>query len=204
LSSEPTEATNVSPISPTITPGTQADAGAGARSIQNDVFNNLVESNDDFLGLLSYSLYKRHKIEWMNAHPGEDFESFKRFACTATQVTMYKNEAEQMFKNIVDLTLEQYGNEMREGIQQSEMVASINRLNPTFSAKLGNHLVGGVCSVLVALTFYGIFALYSAFQGGGGVEGGAKKAIESYMEAGKPAGAPSETPQAPPPSQKLQ
>ena len=28
-----------------------------------DVFSQLVETPDDFLGMLAYSLYKRHKIE---------------------------------------------------------------------------------------------------------------------------------------------
>jgi hypothetical protein len=157
-------------------------APSATEPFKHDVFNSLVESPEDFLGLLSYSLYKRHKIEWMQTHSNEHFETFKKLACTSTQLTMYKNEAEQMFKNIVDLALEQYGQEMRESIQESEIVASIDRLKPKLSSVIGNHMIGGFCSVLAALVFYGIFALYSAYQASGGVESSAKKAVQSYLE----------------------
>ena len=42
-----------------------------------DVFRKLVESPDDFLGLLAYSLYKRHKIEWIEAHPDDNHECWR-------------------------------------------------------------------------------------------------------------------------------
>lgn len=149
--------------------------------VQYDVFNSLVESPEDFLGLLSYSLYKRHKIEWMQTHSNEHLEILKKLACTPTQLTMYKNEAEQMFKNVVDLALEQYSQEMKESIQESEILASIDRLKPKLSSTIGSHIIGGFCSVLTALVFYGVFALYSAYQASGGVESSAKKAVQSYM-----------------------
>lgn len=70
-----------------------------------DVFNHLVEAPDDFLGLLAYSLYKRHKIEWVQAHPLDDHQSFKKVACTPQQIAMYKHQAEQMAKNFIDVSL---------------------------------------------------------------------------------------------------
>ena len=78
-----------------------------------DVFSQLVETPDDFLGMLAYSLYKRHKIEWLQAHPQDNHQAFKKVACTPQQIGMYRNQAEQMAKNFIDISLEELGEEMR-------------------------------------------------------------------------------------------
>lgn len=69
-----------SPIAPPLT-----------HSIQFNVFSKMVESDEDFLGLLAYSLYKRHKIEWIRDHDSSNHDPFKRIACTEQQVRMYRD-----------------------------------------------------------------------------------------------------------------
>lgn len=70
MSSDPTAQPDASDV-PNVTSlhGKSVDAGAQAQPVndprQNDVFSKMVESPEDFLGLLSYALYKRHKIEWL-------------------------------------------------------------------------------------------------------------------------------------------
>lgn len=160
----------------------------------------MVESPEDFLGLLSYALYKRHKIEWLNAHPGEDQETFKKVACTPSQVDMYKNKAQMMAVSFVDVSMESLGGDMRNEIQKGEIIASIAALKPTRMAAFFDYMLSGVASVLVALLLYGAFALYSAYQNAGGIEKVASEAIQgASANAGTPSQpAPATTPSAQP------
>ncbi|EPJ8754072.1 hypothetical protein G7009_05945 [Pseudomonas capeferrum] len=147
-----------------------------------DVFSQLVETPDDFLGMLAYSLYKRHKIEWLQAHPQDNHQAFKKVACTPQQIGMYRSQAEQMAKNFIDITLEALGEEMRGTIMTNEVMTRMNQIEPNLSGKIdqlkppfykviGNHFLGGVCSAIVAVTIFGFFTLYSKFQNDGGLEG---------------------------------
>ncbi len=146
--------------------------------LQNDVFNKMVESPEDFLGLLSYALYKRHKIEWLKVHPGEDQESFKKVACTPSQVDMYKNKAQMMAASFVDVSMESLGGDMRDEIQKSEIIARIAALKPTRLVAFFDYMLSGVASVLVALLLFGAFSMYSAYQNAGGIEKVASEALK--------------------------
>ncbi len=163
-----------------------------------DVFRKLVESPDDFLGLLAYSLYKRHKIEWIEAHPDDDHEAFKKVACTPQQLGMYRYQAEQMAKSFIDVSLDQLEAEMRSSIMEGEVISKIQDLDDALHTKastletivtskvdglkwkfwpaFGNHMLSGLASVIVALLIFGCFSLYNMYQQQGGLEGMAKQA----------------------------
>lgn len=175
-----------------------------------DVLRKLVESPDEFLGLLAYSLYKRHKIEWMEAHPDDDREAFKKVACTPQQLGMYRYQAEQMAINFIDVSLDQLEAEMRNSIMEGEVSTKIHELDSVFNTKasaleanviakvdglkwkfwsaFGNHMLSCLASVIVALLIFGCFSLYSLYQQQGGIEGMAKEASNPATQ--KPAGLP--------------
>lgn len=143
--------------------------------VRLDVFNRLVENDDDFLGLIAYSLYKRHKIEWIQRHPHDNPATFKQVACTPQQVGMYRDQAEQFTKHFVEDSLHQLGAEMKESISHDVIVAKIDSLKPGFWRSLGNHTLSGVASVAVALALFGLMTLYTSYQENGGVEGRIKQ-----------------------------
>ncbi len=179
--------------------GKSVDAGAQAQPasdpLQNDVFSKMVESPEDFLGLLSYALYKRHKIEWLSAHPGEDQETFKKVACTPSQVDMYKNKAQMMAVSFVDVSMESLGGDMRDEIQKSEIIARIAALKPTRLAAFFDYMLSGAASVLVALLLFGVFSVYSKYQNAGGIEKVASEALQgASANAGTPQPAPATIP----------
>jgi len=160
----------------------QAPAQIASEHARFDVFNHLVQGPDDFLGLLAYSLYKRHKIEWVQAHPDDDHQSFKKVACTSQQMAMYKSQAEQMAKKFIDFSLEQLGQQMRDSITEDLLVTRFDNLAPAIAKKidelkssplktLGNHMASGLASVFVALSVFGIFTVYADFQKKGGLGG---------------------------------
>ncbi|WP_459206352.1 hypothetical protein ACSMEV_18035 [Pseudomonas sp. MLB6B] len=74
------------------------------------------------MGLLAYSLYKRHEIEWIEAHPDDNHEAFKKVACTPQQLGMYRYQAEQMARNFIDVSLAQLEAEMRSSTMEGSKV----------------------------------------------------------------------------------
>ncbi|RBH56917.1 hypothetical protein C3F00_012905 [Pseudomonas sp. MWU13-2860] len=160
-----------------------SDQSPSASSITFNVFNKMVEADEDFLGLLAYALYKRHKIEWIRSHDSDNHEAFKQVACTPQQVRMYRDKAEQLAKNFIDESLDQLGAEMKETIANGVIVAKIESLKPGFWRSLGNHTLSGIASVAVALALFGLFTFYSSYQENGGLEGRIKQMgapLQSY------------------------
>lgn len=187
-----------------------------ASEIQFDVFRKLVPQADDFLGLLAYSLYKRHKIEWIESHPQDDHEAFKKVACTPQQLGMYRYQAEQMAKSFIDVSLDQLEAGMRKSIEEEGVLALIDDMDTRIHTEMGsikaavstgveslkwrfwpafgNHMLSGLASVIVALLIFGSFSLYNMYQERGGLEGMAREAshqINQSPTASIPAPSPS-------------
>lgn len=182
------------------TPSQASDSNPASShsEIQFDVFRKLVPEADDFLGLLAYSLYKRHKIEWIENHPQDDHKAFKKVACTPQQLGMYRYQAEQMAKSFIDVSLDQLEAGMRKSIEEEGVLALINDMDKRVHTEMGsikaavatgveslkwkfwpafgNHMLSGLASVIVALLIFGSFSLYSKFQESGGLEGMAREA----------------------------
>ena len=67
----------------------------------NFIYSKLVSSEDDVMGLLAYSIYKRHKIEFIEdfkkkkgtAPTDSDIESFIMSSVTESQLAKYKESA---------------------------------------------------------------------------------------------------------------
>ena len=89
-------------------------------------------------------------------------------ACQRIQVELYRNQAEQLAKNFIDVSLEQLVDSMRASIVEEVMVTKIDEvkstvvqksdeLKPGFLKNVGNHLLGGLASAFVALSLYGVF-----------------------------------------------
>lgn len=71
-----------------------AAAIPGSDSVRCDVFRRLVENDDDFLGLIAYSLYKRHKIEWIRNHTLSGFASVAVALALFGLMTLYSSYQE--------------------------------------------------------------------------------------------------------------
>ncbi len=146
--------------------------------VENNVFHRMVLSDDDFLGLLSYSLYKLHKIEWLRADKENSALEFKKVACTQAQMLMYRSKAEKLSMELIDISMAELGEKMRTDIQKEELVAAISKCTPSFWSKLGHHILGGLASAVVAIMLLGFYSLYANWQSVGGIEGAAKALVK--------------------------
>ena len=78
------------PFAPTIAGGDAPQASAlplterSANGERNAVFVNLVKDDGDIAGLVAYSIYKQHKLDWLTA-----FEAAKRRAPNDAELASY-------------------------------------------------------------------------------------------------------------------
>ena len=122
------------PFSPDPSATSASAASANDALVENNVFDSMVQSDDDFLGLLSYSLYKRHKIEWLRADRKNSALEFKKVACTPAQMSMYRSKAENLSMGFIDLSMAELGEKMRTDIQKEELMVAISKCNPSLEA----------------------------------------------------------------------
>jgi len=90
---------------------------------QNFIYSELVQSDDDLVGLVAYGIYKRHKIEFIekfkreNNRPPYDSECKAFFASSTapSQLSKYRNEAEDL---LVDMVMNSTKEELERARQE--------------------------------------------------------------------------------------
>lgn len=90
----------------------------------NFIYEQLVKSEDDLVGLVAYAIYKKHKIEFITRmkeeegrDPTEDeCKIFFKASTTESQLAKYRNDAQSILSDVVANTtneeLERYEQEM--------------------------------------------------------------------------------------------
>ncbi len=70
------------------------------------IYKKIVEHEKDSVGLIAYSLYKKHKLEYCKNNPDKvtpaALSYFYRTQETPTQITVYRKEAEILILNLID------------------------------------------------------------------------------------------------------
>lgn len=128
------------------------------------IYRELVESEDDLVGLIAYGIYKKHKIEFIRKIKSEqnrepetaDFESFCAASTTKSQLSSYRNQAEAMLSetlgNIADAELRRYEEEMLKNYRKE-----ISSCIPSNISTFTTSIIAGVVSTLLFTLVAGIF-----------------------------------------------
>lgn len=97
----------------------------------NSIYNKLVQSDKDLVGLVAYAIYKRHKIEFVsgvkrskNREPtDEECEVFFAASMADSQINKYRSEAKTLLSEVVANTkkeeIEQFEAEMLSNYQEN-------------------------------------------------------------------------------------
>lgn len=94
----------------------------------NWIYKELVTNEDDLVGAIAYSLYKRHKIEYINqcvAETGEpptdeQLAEFRRTSSSPTSLESYRHKADMLLSNLLSFATENIANEMQK--QNKEVI----------------------------------------------------------------------------------
>lgn len=145
----------------------------------NFIYRQLVDDDNDILGIIAYALYKRQKIEFIEnfkkkhaQEPQEaDFNSFNEFSSSPLQLNTYINEAGTLAKNFLDSSLAEEAAELDRQYSQ-EARAKINAAKPNFWFGVWQGVVASF--IFVILVGFLVFFTWSLKQG-------PRQAIESMF-----------------------
>lgn len=128
------------------------------------MYSNIVQSDDDIIGLVAYGLYKKHKIEFFNkvrkdkggAEPSEsEIASFIQAASTESQIKTYQDQAERILMDVVaNVTEEQIQQTSREMLESYETKISnaVKKETPSWIKTVGLNVLGTFAfSLLITL-----------------------------------------------------
>ena len=129
----------------------------------NFIYEQLVKSESDLVGLIAYAIYKKHKIEFITSikeeekrEPTEDeCNAFFKASTTESQLAQYRNDAESILSDVVaNTTNEELKNFEKEMLADYE--TRIKKCLPPWWHNV-------ICSVIASFIFsgMGIFFYYS-------------------------------------------
>ncbi len=131
----------------------------------NVIYNKLVKSEDDLVGLIAYGIYKKHKIEVINrlkAEKGrepndEECGVFISTSNTDSQLELYKNQAEAILSETVGNIAGEQINEIEERILR-DYKANIKSCIPSNWKTFGISVAASAVSAI--LMSFGVALFY--------------------------------------------
>jgi hypothetical protein len=159
----------------------------------------LVDSGDDILGIIAYSIYKRQKIEYIETIKSQykriptrqEMYAFRNVANSSTQLDGYKNQAFVFARSFLDEALAAEAEKIQNHYS-AKAEQEIKNMKPNFWFGVWQSVVGSVFFVLVLGLL--VFFTWSLNQG-------PKQVIENIFKvrilSADEAGAPLSRPDAP-------
>lgn len=130
------------------------------------MYSNIVQSDDDIIGLVAYGLYKKHKIEFFNkvrkdkggAEPSEsEIAAFIQAASTESQIKTYRDQAERILMDVVaNVTEEQIQQTSREMLEsyETKIRDAVKKETPSWYNTVLLNIVGTFAfSLIITLIF---------------------------------------------------
>lgn len=136
----------------------------------NFIYSELVQDDDDILGIIAYSIYKRQKIEFIenfkeqNKVPptDKDLKSFNQLSNSQSQLQSYKLQAIDLSERFLEVALEAKAEEI-EKFYENKYTQEVRNYRPSFWSGVAQSMVGSVVFVFVIGFF--IFMTWSAKLG---------------------------------------
>lgn len=131
----------------------------------NFIYEKLVVSEEDLVGLIAYGIYKRHKIEYITRikeeqkrePTDEEFNAFFIASTTSSQLEKYRSQAENMLLemagNITDNELRQYESDMLRNYKK-EISSCVPSNWTSFFISIGAGVVSAFLFAIIAGMFY--------------------------------------------------
>jgi uncharacterized membrane protein YccC len=146
----------------------------------NYIYSTLVQSEQDILGIIAYSLYKRQKIEYVQTFKtkhgrepsDDDLAPFHDVSNSTTQLESYRNQAGQLAQGFLDASVAAQAAELEQYYSDKASV-EIRNAKPRFWWGVAQSVVGSV--FFVFLLGFLVFFTWSLNQG-------AKQVIEQVFD----------------------
>lgn len=136
----------------------------------HNLFNDLVQGDNDFVGMVAYSVYKQEKVRWIQKHhqdtgryptPEEMQTYFYNQHSRPESIQRYRGEAESQLNAFIQATLAEELLEYQQEIRDSEIIRNVK--TPLHKRLIEGVVAGLISTALVALISM-IVWLYSVME----------------------------------------
>jgi len=133
----------------------------------NFIYDKLVDNEDDIYGIIAYSVYKRHKINYIrdfkdrheDADPtDQDMIPFNEISNSPIQLEFYRSEASELTREFLETVLSA-DLEEREAYFSNRVHEEISRIKPRHALDVFKGALGSLLFVLIVGLLY--FAVWS-------------------------------------------
>lgn len=133
----------------------------------NHIYEQLVDSEDDIHGIISYSVYKRQKIQFINSFKEknsgklpteEDLKPFNEISTSDAQLNFYRSEATVLTQKFLSDVLKEDLNE-REVYFSARVHAELGNIKPRHLLDILKSAIGSFLFVVLTGALY--FTLWS-------------------------------------------
>lgn len=136
------------------------------------MFPTLVDSENDIVGQIAYSLYKKHKSEFLSSldrDPTDDeLIAFKKSCQTEAAVELYRAKAEEILMEFSRNTLSEHAKEIEDSINQDHLTLIkrvVDPIKPKRWQSYAHAVAQSVVSAIVIAIGYAMLVFYFENQG---------------------------------------
>lgn len=135
-------------------------------TVHNHIYDELVDSEDDIHGIISYSVYKRQKIRFIqdfieskgDSPKDEDLQAFNNISTSPSQLEFYRSEAtiltERFLADVLEADLEE-----REVFFSAKVHTELSNIKPNHLLDITKSALGSFLFVLLTGVLY--FSVWS-------------------------------------------
>ncbi|MDI5837887.1 hypothetical protein [Shewanella xiamenensis] len=137
---------------------------------EHNIFDDMIENDNDFVGKVAYSLYKQEKVGWVkhyhhknNVYPTkvEIQKFFHEPAARPESIKRFRNEAEVVVNKFINITLSEELTSYKESLKDDAVLRQIKK---PFKISVMENITAALLASIITASFSTAYWLYSEMQ----------------------------------------
>lgn len=136
----------------------------------HNIFEDMIDDDNDFVGKVAYSLYKQEKVAWIKHFKSENTEYptkeeiekfFHKPSSRPESIKRYRKEAESVVNGFINLTLSEELTAYKETLKDDAVLLQIKK---PFQTSVLESLTAAILASFLTAAFSTSYWLYSEMQ----------------------------------------
>ncbi|GMA82127.1 hypothetical protein [Shewanella glacialipiscicola] len=136
----------------------------------HNIFDDMIEDDNDFVGKVAYSLYKQEKVAWVKHFNSENSvyptkEEIQKFfhvpSARPESIKRFRKEAELVVNNFINITLSEELTSYKESLKDDAVLLQIKK---PFRSSVLESLTAAILASVITASFSTAYWLYSEMQ----------------------------------------
>lgn len=136
----------------------------------HNIFDDMIEDDNDFVGKVAYSLYKQEKVAWVKHFNSKNSvyptkEEIQKFfhvpSARPESIKRFRKEAELVVNNFINITLSEELTSYKESLKDDAVLLQIKK---PFRSSVLESLTAAILASVITASFSTAYWLYSEMQ----------------------------------------